>query len=473
MSNIKSPFGNYCGPYWSAGKFQESVVSEVEATGELDGLCRVHDAAYATGADRTEADWAFAESAIQLGGFGLLFGALVGAQGAIRSTDKYFNTRQSTMKPKTAVKQTAKQPPRLRGSNPSQASGTVMTTPPTAFGSTIRAVKPKMTRTVESARIEGRDFIGTVEGQGVATFGLGKSALLSPAYFASSFLGNLARSYEKYRWNKLRIHYVPKVATTAPGQVILCSQRSVSEPGLQPESGTFLQRAMSQGNAVFSPLWIPTYIDIDCSGEYKLLDSTTTVDIDDCIHEELQVYTQVAVSGQVGYLFAEYDVSFREPIYQPHSTSFPISTGPGLRATFGNQSAVAAGGDALRLTETTTLLNFASVPNGTIYRCVLDVQPSTAPTPLTLANAFNVASYGHLTAGSIASTTSTFSLIGGTTLYLAVFAGYSFAYTSLEAAVNGDGSGQLLFAANSTSPGTFVFDVAMVRVGVALLPVIQ
>lgn len=45
--------GNYTGPYWSDGKFQESVAfGESDPKSELDALARLHDTAYATYKDR-------------------------------------------------------------------------------------------------------------------------------------------------------------------------------------------------------------------------------------------------------------------------------------------------------------------------------------------------------------------------------------------------------------------------------------
>ena len=94
---------------------------------------------------------------------------------------------------------------------------------PVSIGTQISVRQPKVTRSSTGATIAGTDFIGTVEGQGVSTFGLSKSALLSPAYFSSAHIGSLCRSFERYKWRKLIVHYIPKVATSTGGQVILCS----------------------------------------------------------------------------------------------------------------------------------------------------------------------------------------------------------------------------------------------------------
>lgn len=318
----------------------------------------------------------------------------------------------------------------------------------------------------------GRDFLATVEANGVSTFGLGKSAMLSPAYFSTTMLGNLARSFERYRWKRLRIHYIPKVPTTVTGQVILCSNRSVTEPNLQPEAGNFLPKAMSQGNAVFSPLWTPTYIDIDCDADWHLVDPATSVDIDDAIHEELQVYTQVSVAQQVGYLVAEYDVEFKEPIFAPHSTLIPIATGPGVRVTMTDVLAVNNISDDWLLTPTAGI-TFGSVPNGSIYRGVLDLQGSTAATGTTFNNMLNYNVLYRTTTAVQTTSVTGFALVGGTTLYFVVVGNNTEVYTSIEAATNGNGSGQLFFQTATTAIGTYLFDMALIRYGPGQLPAVQ
>jgi len=476
--------GNWCGPGWSNGAYQPSVRGTMPAVDEFDETCRQHDFAYADNHNLRGADLLFARENLGRGLVRSLAAVGVGMQGLFRSYDEYYPTicqnqeetmvTQVSQKLRGAASQklAAKKTPSKEPPGPRQANGLTVSAVPTSIGTSIRAVKPYMTRSLTEGRIVGRDFIGTVEGQGVSTFGLGKSALLSPAYFSSTILGNLARSFERYRWNKLRVHYVPKVATTVTGQVILCSSKSVSEPCLSPEAGTFLQRAMSQGNAVFSPLWAPTYIDIDCTGDWRLVDPASTSDLDDNIHEELQVFIQVNAASQVGYLFAEYDVSFSEPIYQPHSTSIPIPTGPGVRTVLADAAGVNATNDDWLLIDSGPL-NLAGTANGTIFRGVFDLQGSGAATGTTFANMVNAGLFAHATTTTFATATTSLPLIGGTTLYFVVSGTTLYAYASLEQALGGSGSGQIFFRTASTVAGSYNFDMAIVHYGNTINSTVQ
>jgi len=445
---------------------------------EFDETCRQHDFSLAGGARDQEADARFvranagkglkrtvAAAAVQLRSFS---DTLLGHDPPLQTfaiTDKMKNGNMRGTPP-AANKNNKK-------TNPTKSAGLTksQTLAPVAIGTSIRAVKPVMSRTVSEGRIRGKDFLGDVECQGVTTFGLGKSALLNPAYFFSTFLGNFARSYEKYRWNMLRIHYVPKVATSAAGQIVMCSQRSVTEPGLQPEAGTFLNRAMSQGNAAFSPLWTASYIDIDTDSEFRLVDPTTSSDLDDAIHEELQVYTQAATSGVVGYLIAEYDISFKEPIYQPHSTTIPIATGPGLRVNLVDTAAVNAVLDDWSLSDPASSLSLATAPNGTIFRGVLDLQDSVPATGASFANMLSINFATAATTTTFTRTQVAIPLIGGTTLYFVVEGTTLKVYASMEGAISN--VDQLFFRQITSVAGSYGFDMALVRQGKLTLTQIQ
>ena len=518
--------GNWCGPGWSDGAEQTSVRGFAPAVDEFDETCRQHDfAMYDSGGNdpladvefflknqgkgfkRDTAAWLVAgrltadkvyngiftkhvqdTSMCDVPSEGLFFGdegtcqpggfsetpAMSPATNKIKQgqhdNSNYFSPNLEEM-----VKQTQKPGKKISKPMPKRVqtlraqARTVAA--PVSFGTQISISAPRITRNNSGAAIVGTDFIGTVEGQGVSTFGLGKSALLSPAYFSSSYLGSLCRSYERYRWKKLVIHYIPKVATSTAGQVIMCSQHNCTNPALSGESGNFLQRAMSQNNAVFTPVWQRASIEIDCSRkDWCLVDPTTNVDIDDNIYEELQVYSQVAVAQQPGFLVAEYSCEFRDPIYQPHSATIPLSTGPGLRAVFQDELAANAIGMDWALT-CTTPLTLSQIPNGTIYRAVFDLQGSAAGTGTTFNNMLN-SSFVSRTTTAVSTTFETgMPLVGGVVLYLKVTGSVVKAYVSLEDAVSG--GTQLFFKTATTAQGTFNFDIQQVRLDALNLTSVQ
>lgn len=468
-------YGNWCGPGWSNGLAQTSVRGDAIAIDDFDETCRNHDFAYADNSDLKQADYQFFKQNFGNGFTRSLAAVAVGLQGLSRPDDKHpQNLSQNIMTKNKNLRTAAVKPQQQQitaKSRPRSSTNTVGA--PVAIGSVVRNTRPTHIQTKNGSILRGTDFISPVECQGVTTFGLGKSAMLSPAYFLGTFIGNMSRSYEKYRWNRLRIHYIPKVATSANGQVVLCSSHSVSEPCLAGEAGTFLQRAMSQGNASLGPLWMANYIDIECKKDYLMVDPAITSDPDDSIAEELQVYTQSTVSGQVGYLYAEYELEFSEMTFQPHSTSLPIPTGPGLRVSLVDENAVNAAGDDWRLTDPSGGLNLPNIPNGTIFRAVFDIQGSAAYTGGTFSTGYDIGVNARSAITTLAQTTSTLVLRGGTTVYFLVYNTGVQVYGSLEAAINGIGSGQIFMHAASTAQGLYAFDTALIRLGLTTLPQVQ
>ena len=97
LNQVEGYAGNYTGPYWSDGKFQESVdFGESDPQFELDYLAYLHDTAYARykdSAHREAADQLFNERAKELvGKYPHLAGNLVeyGNMGG-RQTTKFLN----------------------------------------------------------------------------------------------------------------------------------------------------------------------------------------------------------------------------------------------------------------------------------------------------------------------------------------------------------------------------------------------
>ena len=472
-------YGKYCGAYWSDGAYQTSVVGTQTPIDDLDYTCYLHDAQYASGGDLSQADYEFYANNVGKGFMRTAAGLAVGAQGLVRwgtsSAPNDFDYTQIDEIDMTNAKK-----PNLRGAAaatrnqaPRQQQLIHTTMVPAAMGSTMRSGKPTVVRTSNSARITSRDFLSTVSVNPTAVFGLSTTALLSPAYLSSGFLGNLCRSYESYKWNRLRVHYVPAVSTATPGTVLLASAHSVTQPSLSGEESNFLPRAMTQGNAVLGPLWEHNHIDIDCArGGKRSVDPTTSTDIDDNIHEELQVYFSAATNTVAGYLFIEYDCSFFDPIYQPHATTIPIPWGPGSRCVLQESVATSAAGDDWTLSVFSGL-TLSTITNGTIFRGVLDVSSSLPAVGATMNNLINTATYSHSTSTAFAVTTQALPLVGGTLLYFVVDGTQLKVYSSIESARSGIGSGQLLIRTAYTAVGTYAFIMAMVGLDNSSIATIQ
>ncbi len=368
--------------------------------------------------------------------------------------------------------------PTLRGSKPTsqkkavkaKAIGMQLSAP--AAISSVFTTTPTRTKNIKNGiSASGKEFLGNVECLGVSTFGLGKSALINPSYFYGGVLGQLARSYSRYRFTKLLVHYIPKVPTSLAGQIVLCSQENVTMPALAGESTTFIQRALVSGDGVMAPVWTPCKMQVRTDNKYRTIDAFTNSDIDSNILCEVQCYTQAATSGQVGFLWVEYECELIDNRLEPHLTNIPVFTGPGFRVALQDTSATPTINTAVSLADTAGSLT--TWPNGTIYRMVIDLQGFVPATGTTAANAWQVITRAFSAAASVNSAVSTNVIVGGMTIYLMVLGSELYAYSSIEAAIAGSSAGQLQYKTTGSSKATVVGDVTVVRFGPAVLDDVQ
>lgn len=468
--------GNYCGPWWSDGKFQTSVVGSSDPIDEFDNTCKIHDAVYATQGDLRKADQEFYANNIGKGFNRSLAAAAVGLQGVARGL---FGPNNSHIKPmKTITKRN-----NLRGATPHTANssnddgrilGGIQISAPNSISQVLTAQKTKTKSISGGLEVSGREFIGNVEGQGVSTYGLGKSALMAPSYFYNGVIGQLARSYQDYRWTKLVVHYIPKVSTSTNGSIVMCSSDNIAEPCLAGESLSFLSRALVTGNGVLAPLWIPAKMQIQTDNVWRHVDPTVSSDINENILAELQVYVQVASAQQVGMLWLEYVCEFRRPMLAPHLTQLPISSGPGTRMVVQDLASYSVG-QAIIVQDFGSSGLFGG-PGGSIFRLVIDLQGVSFFAGSNAANAWKTTTVVINTAGSgIVTSSSGVTIIGGMVVYAVLSQGNNYAslYSSIEAAINGGGSGSLVAATSTTGTNRYTVDAQLVRLGVSVISQIQ
>jgi len=455
--------GNYCGPNWSAGQHQPSVVSDVPAVDEFDDTCRVHDAAYARGDDLLRADLDFFHANIGGGPKAAAAALAVGAQAVIRAIDKQipkvYKNQEMTKNlrgPPTTVR------PKSMGSTNPQ---TTMTTVPAAYGFTLRMSPPNVSRKGDQAIISGADFASPVRVANSANYEPAASVLLNPAYFQNAMLGSMARAYEKFRFRKATLQYIPSVSTNTQGQLIMTCTSTVKEPFLPGDSSTFLSRALSQGNAVATPLWRETSIDIPVSDSWSIVDTLLDGDLDDSIDTEIQVYATASTAGTAGILLLHYQIEFRDPLYVFHPTLIPIPKGNGTFVTFSDDSAVNAISDVI-------ILGAASIPftesYGSVYRLIFQQALSNRPTgPATWGAVARINQATAITTTGQNSSFTNLNLSPGTVLYGMLSANGISLYGSYEAAVQGDLTGSVFYQTATTASGTWAFICEMVRLGLA------
>lgn len=460
--------GNYCGPGWSDGKRQASVVGITPPTDVFDATCKQHDAAYATSKSAqslTQADLDFAYSNIlTTNPKRIVAGVLVGAQGLLRGFDSNIETNQTNttmLKRNLRGTSAAKRVKLATKQAKSNMVGTALTTVPAAYGFSLKMTPPKIRRNGDTAHIIGSDFAGTCFVVNTANYQPAATIFLNPAYFQNAMLGSMARAYEKFRFIKASIHYIPSVPTSTQGQLVMCSTRTVKEPFFNGASTTFLSRALSQGNALATPLWKEAVLEVPCSSEWSIVDALLDGDLDDCIQEEIQCYSTCDTTGSAGIFMLHYEVEFKDPLYTYHPTLIPVPVGNGSTCTLTDNSAVNAVGDNIALNNPT---GFTYGDPGSVYRLVFRQEASTRPTgPASWAAVANVVASGASTSSTVVQATSNIGLNTGSVFYGVVVGTNMHLYADYESATIGSTSGYLSYQTATTAAGTWYFHIHLVR----------
>nr|WPR18228.1 MAG: capsid protein [Chemarfal virus 46] len=512
--------GNYCGPGWSAGKWQESVSAGPRPVDAVDWACARHDAAYAQGKDRYHADLRFARDTFAtFTPLGIAAGLGVGAQGLLRGvgllsrggdnlhgkTKQRINHSQSTNN-KQSINSTmargriqrgiqaksrlaeiqlsrTRYPPsddkaaiaelkaavgnlkkkvagpvnRFRNRN-RVAADAIVSTAPVSIGTTIVASRPTVVNTTAGVKVGGREFMANVNIRGNSSWQIGAIAPVHPMYYIGSVLSNTARSFQYYKVHSLRVHFVTRQATSLAGEVIMTYAANALEPAEDGNSAAFISRAMTRGHATLGPLWQNLTMDVPCDGQFRLVDAFNASTFAQNVAGEVQVYTQTAASNDTaGYLIMDYVVEFKDTMFSPHSTSLPWAT---AASTFElGVVPILASGAALYVGSS---LAAASL-NGTIFKMVVDVDQSTFGTGTTAVNAFSTALRFNSSLGTSTSAVTNFTVQDGLTLYGLVSGTQFYVYTSYDAAVNGEGSGQVFANLASTTAGVLAYSAYAVR----------
>lgn len=263
--------GNYCGPNWSAGKHQQSVISGLRGIDDFDEACRIHDAKYASGQDLKLADQEFYEAVMKLPSIkAKIAGLLVGLQGKFRTAGMKTISMpaQKPIKSLEELQHETREWLEMELNRMGQAKGRRMipTPPPNVVplpNTPVVMIKapPPSDKTLSQPYIPNftmprqkskKDKVNKIPAAHATTTvmskpkttsrnggvvlqhkGLVSSFVGSTTFTASNFQVNpglagvfpwasqLARSYDKYRFTSLKFLYRSVVPTTTAGVVMM------------------------------------------------------------------------------------------------------------------------------------------------------------------------------------------------------------------------------------------------------------
>lgn len=323
--------GNYVGPGWSAGKAQDSVISDVPAIDEFDETAKQHDAAYylnsiGKGTGLKKADLLFAQKNITSGNpKRIVAGLLVGAQGLLRSDDKVKPTLiapRTNLRMRRSVYISKKDAANLRGvqakaknkprnvtpNAPPQRARDTHVNLPSSYMLNASLQKPIIGNTGSITVLKHRGLMRTIIGS--TTFNCINEQVNPGKASIFPWMSRLARSYDKYRFKKLKFIYRPVCSTTQTGVVMM----SFDFDTLDSIPVTKAQQAQTLPN-VESNAFAPCELKVECDKVWRFTRQGGIADGDLKTYDlgQIVVSSAYATATLLGEVYVEYEVELEKP----------------------------------------------------------------------------------------------------------------------------------------------------------------
>lgn len=441
--------GNYCGPNWSAGKEQSSIVSDVLPVDDFDQTCKQHDAAYATHNDLLAADLLFARQNFGKGGKRSAAAALVGGQAAFRAIDKFIpsfyqtktnmslrgaHKQQVTSHPKPGVSQKTHAPEAFHG-KPVEAAA--------AYGTVLRGNMSSTSKLgSDSIRMNVQVCIGRPAGPLFNT----RPELIATQYLAPISLGNdevqnMCRVYQHYRITQARLLFRAFQGTAASGEVIVVAD---SDPNYRPVntgvSSNFYQRALSTKHSLMTPVWCSESMDLPVDSRWKVCDNANSSTLEEFQSGVVYIYAD-GNTNSPGFFVVKMTIEFEGLRFNARNLISGSFLGMGTRVT------ILTSTTTVNAEATMTLVSAPATP-GDLYSVQINTAGALFPAGV------NESNYLLLSTGSGSSTA--YVMNGSTLVYgRATSAGSIVLYTTYDAAIGSDNSDKLLFGQATSTQTNF------------------
>lgn len=341
---------------------------------------------------------------------------------------------------KQVVRKMAKRPQQSRG-----MFGAVSTinTAPVSVGNSVRGSAPRVSQTTDGARVVGRDFAFALSSTAAAVTGweLIGGMPVTPACLPSSILRNYCQMFNKFKVNKLTVHYITSSPTSQAGDILFYFEKDRLAPMPDYSNSSFLPYALSDPHTVIGPQWTNHSITVSPAKDWKTTLYGNQSDLNEDAEGTIFFFSKTNAANSPGYLLIDYDFSFKELSVNPRAGTLPIARAQSSFVALNNSSASITGGaastwlwnSALAITGATSVPPTGAI-TGDVYKCVLQVTASSqvngawtgTPTPTTS----NMLQFGN--------SNRPLTIDDGTTLYLVYSSASTLTlYPTIEAAVTG------------------------------------
>jgi len=310
--------GNYCGPNWSDGKYQPSVIGSLPSIDDFDESCRVHDAVYAESGDTYRADRNFAGENVGRGAKRSIAGVLVGLQSLLKSSSAKTNM------PKLRGTQTKKKPSQGRQVLNTTSKGNDITRAAPVAIATRRQGKPAtINHRKDSIIVSHRSLLGPVTGE--ILYEVIKYATNPGLSSTFPWLSELAARYEKYRFNRLRFEYRSVTSTDTKGVIMMSFDFDAADPAPSTKSQQAQTIPSSENN-----VWMNNDLVVDCPKEFLFVRQGSVADTDIKTYDIGNLWISSIYGDGViaGELYINYEVELKKPSLGHPLTTHLFTTAP-------------------------------------------------------------------------------------------------------------------------------------------------
>nr|UHS71996.1 MAG: hypothetical protein 3 [Luteoviridae sp.] len=262
-------------------------------------------------------------------------------------------------------------------------------TAPVSVGNSVRGSRPAVTQTTDGARVVGRDFAFALSASAAAitNWELIGGMPITPAALPSSVLRNYCQMFNKFKVNRLVVHYITSSPTSQAGDVLFYYEKDATAPMCDYSSSNFLPFVLSDPHTVIGPQWTNHSMSVKPTPEWKTTLYGTNPDINEDKAGTIFLFSKTNAANSPGYILIDYDISFRTLSVNPRAGQLPVaraqSTFVCLTATMATTAGVAL---PWTITSGKNIANITSaLPQGAtpgdVYKAVLQITASTQVNP--------------------------------------------------------------------------------------------
>lgn len=258
-------------------------------------------------------------------------------------------------------------------------------TAPVSVGNSVRGSRPRITQTTNGARVAGRDFAFALSSTAatITNFELIGGMPLTPCALPSSILRNYCQMFQKFKINKIVVHYITSSPTSQAGDILFYYERDALAPMIDYSSSSFLPFVLSDANTVIGPQWTNHSMMVSPIPDWKTTLYGNQSDLNEDKAGTLFMFSKTNAANSPGYVLIDYDISFKELSVNPRAGTLPIARAQSTFVCLTTTSSLTAGNGfgftaatGKTIANVTSALPTGAVP-GDVYKVVLQITAST------------------------------------------------------------------------------------------------